>query len=129
VELAKLVNEGWTKVPSNVLIRSAIKCGVARVEDYPPAIREAADQREVYVDPIIRDLVQRDAPVSDWSMIQTDSEDESANLKELGSLSALIMMTKIAQNWKICKAAMRRWSRLGCGFSGWGSGYRCWHWI
>ena len=89
VELAKLVDEGWAKVPSNVLIRSAIKCGVARVEDYPPAIREAANLREVYVDPIIRDLVQRDAPVSDWSMIQTDIEDESANLKELGSLFGL----------------------------------------
>ncbi len=45
--------------------------------------------REVYVDPIIRDLVQRDAPVSDWSTIRTDSEDESADLKELGSLFGL----------------------------------------
>jgi hypothetical protein len=40
------------------------------VADYP--IREAAKLTEVYVDPIIRDLVQRDAPVTDWSLIRNE---------------------------------------------------------
>ena len=86
VELAKLVDEGWGKVPPFVLIRSAIKYGVARVEDYPMAIRQTANLSEVYIDPIIRDLVQRDAPVTDWRAMQTDIVNEEASLKELGSL-------------------------------------------
>ena len=65
VELAKLVDKGWGKVPPFVLKRSAIKCGVARVEDYPIAIGQTANLSEVYIDPRIRDLVQRDAPVTD----------------------------------------------------------------
>jgi hypothetical protein len=40
----------------------------SRVADYHT--REVAKLTEVYVDPIIRDFVQRDAPVTDWSLIR-----------------------------------------------------------
>ena len=96
VELAKLVDEGWAKVPPFVLIRSAIKCGVAeppppvaRVEDYPPAICRAAKLDDVYVNPIIRDLVKPSKLAIDWKAVQANDESEEAELRELGSLFCL----------------------------------------
>ncbi len=43
---------------------------------------------KVYVDPVIQDLVQRDAFLSLRS-IRDENQDESANLKEMGALFGL----------------------------------------
>ena len=54
-----------------VLIRSAIKWGVALVEDYAIVILQRGNLSEVYIDPVIQELVQQDAPVTDWRSKQT----------------------------------------------------------
>jgi hypothetical protein len=38
-------------------MRCAVKCGVARVEDFEPAVVESQNLRTVDIDPIIADLV------------------------------------------------------------------------
>ncbi len=60
MELAPGVLEGWDKVSPEVLMRSAVKCGIARWFDYSPAVQEQASLRKVKIDPIIADLVSQD---------------------------------------------------------------------
>ena len=62
---------------------------VARVEDYPPAICRAAKLDDVYVNPIIRDLVKPSKLAIDWKAVQANDESEEAELRELGSLFCL----------------------------------------
>ena len=57
VELAHTVCEGWSKVSLDVLLRSAVKCGMARWFDFPLADQERASLRNVKIVPIIADLV------------------------------------------------------------------------
>jgi hypothetical protein len=40
VELALSVSEGWDKVSPEILMRSAVKWGIARWFDYSPAVQE-----------------------------------------------------------------------------------------
>ena len=85
VELAHCVHEAWNKVPREVLMRSAVKCGIARWFDFTPHHVEQMGLRNVKVDPIIADLVSRpdDVPIFDASPL------EDAALYDLGSLLGL----------------------------------------
>ena len=47
VELAHSVCEGWSKVSRDVLLRSAVKCGIARWFDFPLSDQERASLRNV----------------------------------------------------------------------------------
>ena len=57
VELASSVDQGWASVNPGLIMRCAVKCGVARVEDFEPAVVESQNLRTVHIDPIIADLV------------------------------------------------------------------------
>ena len=70
VELARSVCEGWAKVTREVLLRSAIKCGIARWFDYSPDEQERMGLRKVKIDPIIADLVSNEElPIFDTTVL------------------------------------------------------------
>ena len=56
-KLASSVDQGWASVNPGLIMLCAVKCGVARVEDFEPAVVESKNLRTVYIDPIIADLV------------------------------------------------------------------------
>ena len=67
--------------------RDGLKCHLPN--SYILAIRQAANLNEVNIDPIVGDLVQRDAHVTEWRAKQTDTVNEEASSKKLGSLFVL----------------------------------------
>jgi hypothetical protein len=57
VELARAVDEGWASVTPGLIMLCAVKCGVARVEDFDPDVVEREGLRTIHIDPIIADIV------------------------------------------------------------------------
>ena len=70
-----------------MLLRSAIKCEIARWFEFPLADQERASLRNVNIDPIIADLVSREAlPIFDESPVLDPS---NSDLYDLGDVIGL----------------------------------------
>jgi len=91
VELAHSVCEGLAKVTPEIIMRSAVKCGVARWFDFKPADVERARLRDVKVSPIIADLVSNEEmkPTFDLGPPVTVDDPLNVELYNLGEILGL----------------------------------------
>jgi hypothetical protein len=86
VELAHCVKAGWEKVSPGLIMRCAMRCGIATLSDFSEDIIERESLRSVRIDPIIQDLVCNSTTKFDFPSMQDGIEPD---LYELGSLMGL----------------------------------------
>jgi hypothetical protein len=91
VELACSVSEGWNKLSPEILMRSAVKCGISRCFDYSLAAQEKAGLLKVKIDPIIADLVSQDdvKPIFNSCLPVSVEDPLNVELYDLGDVLGL----------------------------------------